>query len=145
MRAEGLRRLRRRRRAWMDDLKRKPCADCGEEYPPFVMDFDHRPDEEKLFAVSAAIPMGLGERAILEEAAKCDVVCANCHRFRTFRRRDLLPAPPPAIPPPSERTHCPQGHPYDAENTRTRVRKGHLSRECIKCVRTQDRHRSKIV
>jgi hypothetical protein len=24
---------------------------------------------------------------MLAEAAKCDIVCANCHRLRTFERR----------------------------------------------------------
>jgi hypothetical protein len=24
---------------------------------------------------------------MLAEAAKCDIVCANCHRLRTFQRR----------------------------------------------------------
>ena len=30
-----------------------------------------------------------GTERILAEVAKCDIVCANCHRARTFgRRRD---------------------------------------------------------
>ena len=28
-----------------------------------------------------------GIEAILEEVAKCDIVCANCHRLRTFTGR----------------------------------------------------------
>jgi hypothetical protein len=65
--------------------KDKPCADCGVRYPYYVMDFDHREGEEKLanvgyFAFST-------EAALGEEVAKCDVVCANCHRIRTWRRR----------------------------------------------------------
>jgi hypothetical protein len=28
-------------KGYIDELKRVPCADCGVEYPPFVMDFDH--------------------------------------------------------------------------------------------------------
>jgi len=26
-------------------------------------------------------------RSFKAEAAKCDIVCANCHRLRTFERR----------------------------------------------------------
>ena len=61
--------------------KAVPCADCGVQYPYYVMDFDHVRGE-KLFEISA------GHRHIallLDEIAKCDVVCANCHRARTFR------------------------------------------------------------
>src|SRR5674476_454894 len=32
-----------------------PCQDCGENYPYWVMDFDHRRDENKLFGVSSAL------------------------------------------------------------------------------------------
>jgi hypothetical protein len=33
-----------------------------------------------------------GTQRILEEVAKCDTVCANCHRLRTFLRRSTDPA-----------------------------------------------------
>lgn len=63
--------------------KQVPCADCGESYPPFVMDFDHRGDKE--FDIGMA-PTRVSMSRLLAEIAKCDVVCANCHRFRTFAR-----------------------------------------------------------
>jgi hypothetical protein len=52
------------------------------------MDFDHRPDEAKLFTISHGKGQ-YGEEKILAEIAKCDVVCANCHRLRTFGRTML--------------------------------------------------------
>ena len=67
-------------------LKRVPCADCGIQYHPEVMEFDHPPDSGKVANVSVL----LKTRAIavvLAEAAKCEVVCANCHRMRTVNRR----------------------------------------------------------
>ena len=73
-------------------LKSRPCADCGREYPPYVMDFDHRPGTVKKFGLAAqATRYHRTEADILAEAAKCDVVCANCHRVRTFTRDKRCP------------------------------------------------------
>ena len=68
-------------RALIRELKKKPCADCKVEYPYYVMDFDHRPGEEKVMDVSQIASFG-SKKKILEEISKCDVVCANCHRIR---------------------------------------------------------------
>lgn len=59
------------------------CMDCGlkPEYPQ-VLEFDHRPDERKSFDISDRMTSGTVED-LLAEIAKCDVVCANCHRVRT--------------------------------------------------------------
>ncbi len=62
-----------------------PCTDCGVFYPFYVMDFDHLPQYEKLFELSRAPRCG-SLTAVQEEMAKCDLVCANCHRVRTFTR-----------------------------------------------------------
>jgi hypothetical protein len=50
------------------------------------MDFDHRSSELKESGVTRMIGRSGTER-ILAEVAKCDIVCANCHRARTFDRR----------------------------------------------------------
>lgn len=78
--------LRQSIKAMVRKLKDKPCAECGERYPPWVMDFDHRPGVEKVLDLSRAVRKAWSERQILEEAAKCDVVCSNCHRDRTYKR-----------------------------------------------------------
>jgi hypothetical protein len=65
-----------------------PCTDCGEQ-DPVVLEFDHLRD--KSFAIGPA----LARRSwpiILAEIEKCEVVCANCHRRRTARRRGALRA-----------------------------------------------------
>ena len=59
-----------------------PCADCHVQYPYYVMDFDHR--KNKCFNVSQAM-RNTGWLKTLEEIAKCDIVCANCHRIRTHK------------------------------------------------------------
>lgn len=69
------------------ELKNKPCMDCGISYPPCVMDFDHRDPSTKKRAVGSFVNSSLA--ALQEEIAKCDLVCANCHRLRTQLRRTL--------------------------------------------------------
>ena len=64
--------------------KTKPCHDCGIQYPYYVMDFDHRIAAEKKFSLHRFF--SYTKKQILEEIAKCDVVCANCHRERTYQR-----------------------------------------------------------
>ena len=66
------------------EAKSRPCADCGIQYPYYVMDFDHRDGASKEFALNSVSRKT--ERAILREIEKCDVVCSNCHRERTHRR-----------------------------------------------------------
>jgi hypothetical protein len=75
------------KRRWLDDYKRgKPCTDCGTEYPPPVMEFDH-PNDDKECNVSTMVARNYSRRRIEVEIAKCELVCANCHRIRTFTRR----------------------------------------------------------
>jgi len=65
--------------------KRRPCADCGQSYPAIVMDFDHNGAEKKGRIANWAREVGASRKsmqALREEIAKCDVVCANCHRLR---------------------------------------------------------------
>jgi hypothetical protein len=61
------------------------CADCGYREHDVALDFDHRPGEVKKFSI--AKQGGRSWASVLAEMAKCDVVCANCHRIRTDDRR----------------------------------------------------------
>ena len=72
------------RRAVILAHKNKPCADCGIQYPYYVMDFDHVRGE-KIKAVGH-LSWNAGLKRILAEIAKCDLVCSNCHRERTQKR-----------------------------------------------------------
>ena len=71
---------------YIRDLKEKtPCLDCGINYPYYVMDFDHvRGKKHK--NVMELIPT-LSKKKIDEEIAKCEIVCSNCHRYRTHIRK----------------------------------------------------------
>lgn len=74
-----------RRRAEIDRLKDAPCMDCQQRFPPCAMDFDHRDPTIKRCAISALIGAGTWEE-FDAEIAKCDLVCACCHRIRTQKR-----------------------------------------------------------
>ena len=71
-----------RTRYLIDFFKLNPCADCGET-DPVVLEFDHLRD--KLFDIGSKLITKTWP-AVLAEIAKCEVVCANCHRRRTARR-----------------------------------------------------------
>ena len=75
---------RKRRSVLYEELKNAPCADCDKSYPHYVMDFDHV-GKNKSMAVSLAKHKALS--VLLGEASKCEIVCANCHRERTHKRR----------------------------------------------------------
>lgn len=59
------------------------CTDCGENNP-IVLDFDHIRD--KKYNISRMIHDGFSWSSIKKEIEKCQVVCANCHRIRTYNR-----------------------------------------------------------
>ena len=62
------------------------CVDCGTRKPyPEMYDFDHMPGTAKVRSIAACLTSGTLEQMIAE-IAKCEVVCANCHRIRTRRR-----------------------------------------------------------
>lgn len=73
-------------RAIVDEAKRnKPCMDCKHVFDPICMDFDHVRGEKK-FNIKQAAQRRLGLQVLLDEIAKCDLVCSNCHRLRTLHR-----------------------------------------------------------
>ena len=72
------------KRELVNGLKRVPCEDCKQRFPPACMDFDHVRGK-KAFTVSDDIAAHTLDE-LVEEMEKCDIVCANCHRLRTLRR-----------------------------------------------------------
>jgi hypothetical protein len=85
---ESLKRRRVSIREYVKAKKNIPCTDCGKCYPWYVMDFDHVRGKKK-FNLSRSTSIFANIAAMEEEIAKCDVVCANCHRERTFKRVQL--------------------------------------------------------
>jgi len=100
-----------KRRKFVDDIKMsRGCADCGYAEHPAALDFDHLPGFTKTAAISELRRRWSASIATLEaEIAKCDVVCANCHRIRTAKRKHWLSSPkimvgrrPQVSPPPTQ-------------------------------------------
>lgn len=67
----------------VNDRKAVPCTDCGVSYPSYVMDFDHLGDKVRGISYMAR---HYSVEKVLAEIEKCEVVCANCHRERTYHR-----------------------------------------------------------
>lgn len=79
----------RKVKARLDALKTGPCKDCGKAFPAVCMDFDHVRGVKKF-----GINVGYRTRAwseVLQEIRKCELVCSNCHRVRTWKRANTLP------------------------------------------------------
>ena len=65
------------------------CFDCQVDYPHFVLEFDHRPGVKKFGNVYHVLKKYGAEKA-WAEVKKCDVVCSNCHKIRTYTREAEL-------------------------------------------------------
>jgi hypothetical protein len=65
------------------------CVRCGESHPA-CLDFHHRDATQKSFTVAKFA--GQSSRISLEdlraEVAKCDVLCANCHRIHHWEEHN---------------------------------------------------------
>ena len=68
----------------MRELKKEPCKDCGGQFKPWQMQFDHVRGR-KVAAIADIVKRG-NIRQLKAELPKCELVCANCHADRTYRR-----------------------------------------------------------
>jgi hypothetical protein len=75
-----------------EKLRRGSCMDCGlviNERTIVCIDFDHRDPQLKSFTISQK--MGRAHVSdLIEEMAKCDAVCRNCHAIRTHQGKHYL-------------------------------------------------------
>jgi hypothetical protein len=70
---------------WVNACKDYPCFDCGGEFPPECMDFDHVKGT-KVRGVAEMVTRGMAMEIVRTEMGKCELICANCHRIRTKKR-----------------------------------------------------------
>ncbi len=79
-------------REWLLSLyEGVPCMDCNGVFPFYAMDFDHRPEEIKVFGIATKGAYVASSRLmdrVHKEISKCDLICACCHRVRTHVTRD---------------------------------------------------------
>ena len=72
---------------YLKDLKEKnPCMDCKVSYPYYMMDFDHVRGTKH--SNVAELINTLSKKRLDAEIAKCEIVCSNCHRARTYIRKN---------------------------------------------------------
>jgi hypothetical protein len=81
-------RLRRtaEKRKWLNEYKRnKPCSRCGKIYDPLCLDLHHLDPMNKVSTISFMIQGTHSLKVLKEEVAKCEVICANCHRLHHYK------------------------------------------------------------
>jgi len=82
---EKSRTLRKQKReAWLQYKAGLACHVCGFSHPA-VIDFHHPPGTKK-YGVNDLISDGRFARAY-KEAAKCIILCANCHRIHHYNEK----------------------------------------------------------
>jgi hypothetical protein len=78
--------IRERNRDYVRNIKESnPCTDCKEQYHYSQMDFDHLDNKQHSIARLANSEASI--KTIKREIEKCELVCSNCHRLRTWIRR----------------------------------------------------------
>jgi hypothetical protein len=84
-RCQRRRRVERKRR--IVEIRGGRCEDCGYDVSAAALEFHHRNSKTKEFGLGNF--NGSWER-LVAEAAKCDLLCANCHRRRHNYRGSLV-------------------------------------------------------
>ena len=82
------RKLKQRFRAFKETLE---CCECGHsgKNNAWSLDFDHINPDDKVVSISHLVTSGYGWERIMEEVAKCQVLCANCHRKKGYHEHRL--------------------------------------------------------
>lgn len=71
----------------LSQIKEKSgCVDCGQKYKSYILDFDHV-NGKKVANIGQMLNY-FSIEDILKEVAKCEIVCSNCHRERTYQRKN---------------------------------------------------------
>lgn len=77
-------RILERRKFTHDYFSNNSCVQCGES-DPVVLEFDHIDPSTKSYTVSQMVWSNCAMKKLKHEIAKCQVLCANCHRRKTSK------------------------------------------------------------
>lgn len=83
-RGDQMKRLRQIR-GWFREYKMGlKCSECGENHPA-CLEFHHKNGkEDKINNISIMVHDGHSISNIQREIKKCEILCANCHRKKTY-------------------------------------------------------------
>ena len=73
------RRAELQRCVWEEKVERGDCSRCG-EVSLACLEFHHRDPAEKTRSISGMVSYEVSVQDLKQEMAKCDLLCANCHR-----------------------------------------------------------------
>jgi hypothetical protein len=70
-------------RTYLQQIKtEKGCARCGYNEHPAALDFNHIDPTTKSFNIASCASHS--KELLDAEIAKCEILCANCHRIHTY-------------------------------------------------------------
>src|SRR5687768_7163359 len=87
MRQYMAKRYERRKAEWVEKLGGK-CAQCGGTEG---LQFDHVDPTTKKFTVAQRLA-GIAEKRLVEEMAKCQLLCSSCHEEKSLKDMGLKSA-----------------------------------------------------
>ena len=66
----------------------KGCVYCGYKKHFSALDFDHINRITKIKSISRLVTDTVSFKRIKDEVRKCEVLCSNCHRIKTYETKD---------------------------------------------------------
>lgn len=63
------------------------CADCRTDYPYYILQFDHVVNDNENTYIAKLVASPVSIKRLKDEIRQCEIVCANCHKMRTQKRR----------------------------------------------------------
>ena len=63
----------------------KSCKICGWNQHTQILNFHHRDPSQKKFRMTEGHIGNYSRKVVLEEMAKCDLLCPNCHVWLHFQ------------------------------------------------------------
>jgi len=72
-------RIRRAKKIALLDLSGNSCCKCGYNKSISALDFHHKDPKSKVISISNGVRQSWSLDALKKEAAKCILLCSNCH------------------------------------------------------------------